>query len=113
MANASSIYGIKEVDFRWIRYYKYTDTNGTMEKYKVYAKGKAMFFLNPKCCKCLNLQWIFDPSKDKVTDTQNHLASHSKKKLFMLMVSVSHAYIKTKMNNYVITVSVNTIKIFC
>ena len=61
--NAANVYGVKEVDFRWIRYYK----NGDVVKYKVYAKGKVIFFLNPKCCKCLNMQWVFDPSKDKVT----------------------------------------------
>ena len=55
------------MDFRWVKYYEDGITNGnTVEKYKVYAKGKVIFFLNPKCCKCLNMQWIFDPDKDKV-----------------------------------------------
>ena len=64
--NAANVYGVKQVDFRWIRYYK-NNTNTDVVKYKVYAKGKVIFFLNPKCCKCLNMQWVFDPSKDKVT----------------------------------------------
>ena len=62
--NAANCYGVKQVEFRWIKYY--VNPNTAEKKYKVYAKGKVIFFLCAKCCKCLNMQWIFDPVNDKV-----------------------------------------------
>ena len=57
--NAANCYGVKEVEFRWL---SIINIQIQVVNYLVYAKGKVIFFLNPKCCKCLNMQWKYDPS---------------------------------------------------
>ena len=66
LPNASNMCGVKEVDFRYVRCSVLNEgTDYEKRHYKVVAKGKVMFYLNAKCCRCLNMQWTYDPSTKK------------------------------------------------